>query len=515
MISRIELGENTILLRSPEKPNIFDIDSISLLIGNNGSGKTETLSNIISTFNCNRNANFYIDATVFNQKGLKFTSDELSNFSLIYFTPIPFTKKIYSHKNRFINASPKLPHESNAYELSEYKDIIEEFDIEPKLTATIETNYKKIIKTIANIILSYQNRNKHIISSLPPLQKIIELKLKLIDDEQETTPENTKLTYERNKKTNEMINNQYDNLYNLIIEKSENKVEPYILFSIFSIIEWAMKNGRASQSTICKIIEIHFNIKVNTKNYLYNKNMVHSLNDKIKSLFNIFKTKNDYIKQFVFSTTNENIGIYKVNFILKPYTKKTDLSNLELDTILDIKLFDMSSGQLALLEQIGAISNAIKELSNKNIKKILLLIDEGDAFLHLEWQGKYIYTLNKMLSRIKKSLNIEVLQVILATHSPILATDIPKEFICRLGVSNQHKISGFAAPLYKLIDNSFNTKTIGQFSSEKINSLITKIKDGKLNEIDYYLIEQIDNDLVRNEIKRLVNQHQKNNKSEL
>nr|ELR5041928.1 hypothetical protein [Providencia stuartii] len=158
MISRIELGENTILLRSPEKPNIFDIDSISLLIGNNGSGKTETLSNIISTFNCNRNANFYIDATVFNQKGLKFTSDELSNFSLIYFTPIPFTKKIYSHKNRFINASPKLPHESNAYELSEYKDIIEEFDIEPKLTATIETNYKKIIKTIANIILSYQNR---------------------------------------------------------------------------------------------------------------------------------------------------------------------------------------------------------------------------------------------------------------------------------------------------------------------------------------------------------------------
>lgn len=124
MISKIELGENTILLKNPAKPNIFDVDSISLLIGNNDSGKTEALSNIISAFNPNRNTPFYIDSTIFNQKGLKFTSDELSKFGLIYFTPITFTRKMHSYRARFIDASPKSPHNFNIYELTEYKDIL-------------------------------------------------------------------------------------------------------------------------------------------------------------------------------------------------------------------------------------------------------------------------------------------------------------------------------------------------------------------------------------------------------
>lgn len=38
-----------------------------------------------------------------------------------------------------------------------------------------------------------------------------------------------------------MINNQYNHAYDTLTRYFENKVEPYILFSIFSVIEWAMK----------------------------------------------------------------------------------------------------------------------------------------------------------------------------------------------------------------------------------------------------------------------------------
>lgn len=147
----------------------------------------------------------------------------------------------------------------------------------------------------------------------------------------------------------------------------------------------------------------------------------------------------------------------------------------------------MSSGQIAILAQIGAISDSITKLSDRGIRSILLLIDEGDAFLHIDWQRKYISNLNKMLGSLKTSLGIDNLQLILASHSPLLATDVPKDFITRLPIENA-TLSGFASPLYILLNESFGTKTIGEFATNKIETIIDKIPNRILTEKDYYLI---------------------------
>ncbi|HCD9054574.1 TPA: ATP-binding protein, partial [Klebsiella quasipneumoniae] len=131
---------------------------------------------------------------------------------------------------------------------------------------------------------------------------------------------------------------------------------------------------------------------------------------------------------------------------------------------------------------------------------------EGDAFLHMEWQRKYISSLNKMLGSLKVSLGIEHLQLILATHSPLLATDVPKDFISRLPVEN-NTLSGFASPLYILLNESFGTKTIGEFATNKIEKVISKIPENTLTEEDYYIIENIDNPLIKNELERLIMQN--------
>ncbi|WP_137524772.1 AAA family ATPase, partial [Escherichia coli] len=196
----------------------------------------------------------------------------------------------------------------------------------------------------------------------------------------------------------------------------------------------------------------------------------------------------------------------RLEFEIDPYEGQRLLTIYNLNDIFKIDFSDMSSGQIAILAQIGAISDSITKLSDRGIRSILLLIDEGDAFLHIDWQRKYISNLNKMLGSLKTSLGIDNLQLILASHSPLLATDVPKDFITRLPIENA-TLSGFASPLYILLNESFGTKTIGEFATNKIETIIDKIPNRILTEKDYYLINNIDNPLIKSEIERLIMQH--------
>ncbi|MFV8808880.1 AAA family ATPase [Yersinia enterocolitica] len=198
--------------------------------------------------------------------------------------------------------------------------------------------------------------------------------------------------------------------------------------------------------------------------------------------------------------------ILKIEFQIEPYEGQETLKKYDLNDIFKIDFSEMSSGQTAILAQIGAISDSITKFADRGITSILLLIDEGDAFLHMDWQRKYISSLNKILGTLKVSLGIKYLQLILATHSPLLTTDVPKDFISRLPVEN-NTLSGFASPLYILLNESFGTKTIGEFAANKIEKIINKIPYNNLTEEDHYLIGNIDNPLIRNEIERLVLQY--------
>lgn len=263
-----------------------------------------------------------------------------------------------------------------------------------------------------------------------------------------------------------------------------------------------MKNNKLSSDIFYWLFFEIFSLPIHHSPY-FNSNRYEFIINNINELMDIISQFKSHIKEN--NIINNDRSVIELNYSL------VENNNLNIKKFFNIELKNMSSGEMALLEQIGKIDNSIKKMNKKGIKKILLLIDEGDAFLHLDWQRKYIFTLNKVLSRIKQELKIEALQLILATHSPILATDIPKEFICRLGTSSKNDISGFAAPLYQLLDESFDTKTIGQFSSEKINKVIDRINknENEIEDSDCYIIDQIDNNLIKNELKNLIKQKRK------
>lgn len=124
------------------------------------------------------------------------------------------------------------------------------------------------------------------------------------------------------------------------------------------------------------------------------------------------------------------------------------------------------------------------------------------AIGNLEWQRNYIFKINEFLNKVKHINNLSFLQLILATHSPLLATDIPKKFICPMDKADA--TSGFASPIHLLLNESFGTKTIGEFASQRINKTVKNIKENNISEKDLLVIKSIDNDILEREIMKLI-----------
>ncbi|MCU1073621.1 ATP-binding protein [Stenotrophomonas maltophilia] len=175
---------------------------------------------------------------------------------------------------------------------------------------------------------------------------------------------------------------------------------------------------------------------------------------------------------------------------------------LDEGSILSVELDGLSSGAEALVAQFVRISSAVRELSNYGSSKIILLIDEGDAFLHIAWQQLYI----KVLDDFAKSIcpNFATIQVVVATHSPVLMSDFPRDFILRVspdsgGVAEGELVS-FAAPLENIVASTAGAGSIGKKATQIIRRELERGRAADMRIIDWiddpllrkYLMEQIE-----------------------
>ncbi|WP_375560197.1 AAA family ATPase [Bernardetia sp. OM2101] len=148
--------------------------------------------------------------------------------------------------------------------------------------------------------------------------------------------------------------------------------------------------------------------------------------------------------------------------------------------------FYFSSGENALLSLLATIYNS--EGRNSNDNDINVLIDEGELGLHPQWQKKYLNTLLDVLPQLFPTQNI---QLILTSHSPFLASDLPKENIiflekgdggkCEVAdLANQQRT--FGQNIFELFADSFFVQDglIGKFADNKIKAIATKLSELKL-----------------------------------
>lgn len=180
--------------------------------------------------------------------------------------------------------------------------------------------------------------------------------------------------------------------------------------------------------------------------------------------------------------------------------------------VLDYLSFEwgLSSGEMALLNVFARLFSITKEVDNirflpqdvnsdMKADSAVIMIDEADMMLHPAWQQKYIKSILSFLCDVYKDTH---LQLMIATHSPIILSDIPKQNVIYLhkdnnnrqiivDVNNKHAET-FGANIFQLFNDAFflDEGAIGCFAEEKLAELLEMI-DKQANQHKFEIRKRI------------------------
>lgn len=123
-----------------------------------------------------------------------------------------------------------------------------------------------------------------------------------------------------------------------------------------------------------------------------------------------------------------------------------------------------------------------------------LLLDEIEICFHPEFQQTFINRLITILSSTFKESAIKNINILFATHSPFILSDIPSSNILRIenGKPDSDKVEEtFSANIHDLLANDFFLKTgfMGEFAKVKINELIEFLSSEKMEDEQWDLVE--------------------------
>lgn len=145
----------------------------------------------------------------------------------------------------------------------------------------------------------------------------------------------------------------------------------------------------------------------------------------------------------------------------------------------------MSSGEVAMINIFATVYSALKK---KTSGSVLLIIDEIDAFLHPKWQQDILTHITRWINE-SKGFNKKKVQLIIATHSPIILSDILKDNIIYLqepfeATSNDQFT--FGANISTLFYDSFFMEqgSIGAIARKQIQWAIDNIRNTNLGMVD-------------------------------
>ena len=244
------------------------------------------------------------------------------------------------------------------------------------------------------------------------------------------------------------------------------------------------------------------------------------LNDVQVSEIN-FKRQTNVLKKYEIKGTDSRIKKFLEKYdeiVNYPWTNKR-LYLSEFEKILNITEEGMSDGERVRVNIFSTIHRFLGENGElKNKKYVTLLFDEVEMFLHPEWSRTF---LNDLLLELKDYTNKQF-KIIFASHSPFLLSDICSEGVIYLEkkasetVVKEEEIKNFGANIIDLFKNTmFLKSTFGEFATEKIKWVVDKIdKESYTNiknnpEINY-IIEEIGEKLISNKLKSMIESKLKN-----
>ncbi len=474
-IIAIQADERLLNLASHELQcfrDLFDIDSVNLILGKNGAGKTRLLYAIALAVTMPENDDsswLYLDKDL---NGKEFEKHDLCS---IYYSALQYRRKL-PRRVGLIDASPshRAHNRGEAAKLFQLEKVAKDLGIDAKLVGVI--GYTRSIYR-ATLIPALRKNASSIRSS--------EISMLVRRYRQETTKADsliTNLTHKENHRDQVLREIEYH-----IDQSFTQHVGNFDQFLYLTALEYLHSNSKTTDTEkIASALLNYLGVISNDQDLTY-----------FEELEKITENSREILSRYGFPN---NFRQYEVrqSFPISSIDELLDIRRYE--TPIKIEWNELSSGLHALVEQFALIGEAVAKAATQGRFSILLLIDEGDAYLHLDWQRRYISLLNKYLHSLKSTHRLKSLQLILASHSPVIAADLPGALVTNL--DHKMKIKTFAAPIEEVIAGSFDTTSIGEFAARKINDIFARASKSNLTEADRIIIESIGDDAIRAALHR-------------
>lgn len=205
--------------------------------------------------------------------------------------------------------------------------------------------------------------------------------------------------------------------------------------------------------------------------------------NKIKNLINA----RDYLNNQDVASFSEGRGARTTEYFrfqYRPQFKSENikyLSFFEQSSFFNINWTGISSGHKAYLNLFSLLHFELKKIRRENV---LICIDEGDLYLHPQWQIEFFDKLITIVPQIFKGK----IQIILTSHSPFLLSDLPKQCVTTIDLSQENQVldgtelknETFAGNIYKLYSEPFflGNQRLSVFAKRKIDRIF-EILDSK------------------------------------
>lgn len=277
-------------------------------------------------------------------------------------------------------------------------------------------------------------------------------------------------------------------------DTNRGKAAPIMIVNDFKVSDYSdmasfMKLQRAILENVDKTIKLK-----NTFSEYFNEDLFYKIlfiKDKIAKEDE--KTVNAYIEKDLkdLSIVRE-IDKPDENIVELGFETEDQLTTVRriLDS-LDARIQHLSAGQFAKLTFLSKLYWVLEGYTNNDeivskyfknnfdVEHVLqenqsaiIFIDEGELYYHPEWQRTYISTLLDFIKNCGKNLNI---QIVVSTNSPFMVSDVLSEDVTYLPAKTDD-INTFGQNIHKLLtENFFMDNTIGEFSRNFIDELVTAI----------------------------------------
>ncbi|MDP2160606.1 MAG: AAA family ATPase, partial [Flavobacterium sp.] len=155
-------------------------------------------------------------------------------------------------------------------------------------------------------------------------------------------------------------------------------------------------------------------------------------------------------------------------------------------SFIQFRWHSLSSGEQSYLSLMSRFYSLVHEESVRLQNRLIILIDEGDAGYHPEWQRLFFKNTIRFLSSLFHNHSI---QLIFTSNTPFLTSDLPKSNILFVQKSEDgtpyfldkqnHNSNTFAANIHTLFSDSFymDGMLIGEYAKDKINEIIKYLND--------------------------------------